>query len=96
VADSWLTFTLIEGARFTVAGQWRSFTALPEHSIAVQSEFEHCLQGDSAVKPNLSVPTVAAEVKNLPDLKGRRALCSFCQGKNTLKRRFSNARHYDF
>jgi hypothetical protein len=23
------------GARFTVAGQWRSFTALPEHSLAV-------------------------------------------------------------
>jgi hypothetical protein len=29
-----------ECARITVAGQWRIFTALPEHSVAGQSEVE--------------------------------------------------------
>ena len=43
------------GARFTVAGQWRSFTALPEHSRAVavvgqaSPAKERCRKGETSV-----------------------------------------------
>ncbi len=37
MAASWVALTLrkTQGARITVAGQWRNLTALPEHSSAV-------------------------------------------------------------
>jgi hypothetical protein len=38
VGKSWLAFTFLQtsgaACAFTVAGQWRIFTALPEHSVA--------------------------------------------------------------
>jgi hypothetical protein len=41
VGKSWLAFTSLQSSgaacAFTVAGQWRTFTALPEHSVAGKS-----------------------------------------------------------
>jgi hypothetical protein len=66
-----------KGARITVAGQWRSFTALPEHSKAVQKINTQRQISSVAIQQRASsVASQPVEVKATPKI-GSGSLWSF-------------------